>query len=80
MEPHEIIALHWICECGESAEDVEENALHVVNELAKAGYFIPAQDIRQAIRQLYLFLEDDNRDRVNLAIVLLELDPAEADQ
>jgi hypothetical protein len=39
MEPFEIIALHWICECGQP-EDIYENAKHVVDELEKAGYVI----------------------------------------
>lgn len=40
LTPAQIIALHWICDCGSHAENIEENAAHVVNELAKAGYFI----------------------------------------
>lgn len=40
MSAEEVIALHWICGCGEASENVEENAAHVVSELKRAGYAV----------------------------------------
>jgi hypothetical protein len=43
----DVIALHSICECGQYAENIEEHAAHIIDELSKAHYvvvYVPPYD------------------------------------
>ena len=44
MTPVEVLASHITCSCGEWAENLEENAEHLLDELDKAGYRVITKD------------------------------------